>query len=77
MGPVRFVQVSQRIPATLVIERPPVEVPFFDPVADGIVNSFDLELLAAALGTGSPAADLNDDGIVNLLDFVILGTLFD
>ena len=40
---------------------------------DGVVNIFDLVLVASQLGTtGTTAADLNNDGVVNIQDLVVV-----
>ncbi|RKU15616.1 hypothetical protein C6503_13625 [Candidatus Poribacteria bacterium] len=43
--------------------------------ADGVVNIFDLVLVANALGEAEP--DLNGDGVVNILDLVIVANAFE
>ena len=67
--PPRFSQVSRQVPASLNIS---VRPPFLGDInGDNVVDTTDVLLLAAALGTSPPepeAADLNGDGRVDILD---------
>ena len=39
---------------------------------DGVVNIFDLTLVAQAIGTGDRQGDVNEDGVVNVFDLVFV-----
>ena len=43
---------------------------------DGVVNIFDLTLVAQAMGTDKPEADVNGDGVVNVFDLVFVANQF-
>ena len=43
---------------------------------DGMVNIFDLTLVAHAFGTDNPEGDVNGDGMVNIFDLVIVAEGF-
>ncbi len=43
---------------------------------DGVVNIFDLTLVAQAMGTDKPEADVNGDGVVNVFDLVSVANQF-
>ena len=43
---------------------------------DGVVNIFDLTLVAQAIGTDSLEGDVNGDGAVNVFDLVIVANEF-
>ncbi len=39
---------------------------------DGVVNIFDLTIVAQAFGTGKPEGDVNGDGVINVFDLVMV-----
>ncbi len=43
---------------------------------DGVVNIFDLTLVAQAIGTGGDGGDVNGDGVVNVFDLVFVANQF-
>ena len=43
---------------------------------DGVVNIFDLTLVAQAIGTGDGQGDVNGDGVVNVFDLVFVANQF-
>ncbi len=43
---------------------------------DGVVNIFDLTLVAQAVGTGDGQGDVNGDGVVNVFDLVFVANQF-
>ena len=43
---------------------------------DGVVNIFDLTLVAQAIGTGDGQGDVNGDGVVNVFDLVFVANEF-
>ena len=43
---------------------------------DGVVNIFDLTLVAQAMGTDKPEADVNGDSVVNVFDLVFVANQF-
>ena len=43
---------------------------------DGVVNIFDLTLVAQGFGTDKPEADVNGDGVVNVFDLVFVANQF-
>ncbi len=43
---------------------------------DGVVNIFDLTLVAQGLGTGEAEVDVNGDGVVNVFDLVFVANQF-
>ena len=43
---------------------------------DGLVNIFDLTLVAQAIGTGGDQGDVNGDGVVNVFDLVFVANEF-
>ena len=52
-----------------------LRVPAVNPAdvnGDGVVNIFDLTLVAQAIGTGDGQGDVNEDGVVNVFDLVFV-----
>ncbi len=47
-----------------------------DANGDGVVNIFDLTLVAQGFGTDNPDADVNGDGVVNVFDLVFVANQF-
>ena len=43
---------------------------------DGVVNIFDLTLVAQAIGTDGAGGDVNGDGVVNVFDLVFVANQF-
>ena len=43
---------------------------------DGVVNIFDLTIVAQGFGTDKPEADVNGDGVVNVFDLVFVANQF-
>ena len=43
---------------------------------DGVVNIFDLTLVAQAIGTNDRQADVNGDGMINVFDLVVIANAF-
>ncbi len=69
-------QLSKPMPASVEILSGPHELLPGDATGDGHVDALDLALVASALNTKPPAvstADLNNDGIVDVYDLVIVG----
>ena len=44
--------------------------------SDGLINIFDLTLVAQAIGTGDGEGDVNGDGVVNVFDLVFVAEAF-
>ena len=66
-------QVSRQVPSQVLVE---FAGPTPDINQDGVVDRFDLRIVANALATADPAGDVNGDGKVDILDLAIVGAQF-